>query len=45
MIKCEKGDIFYSVMRAIKEKVPLKRFENQPWLFAAGKVLSLVLPT
>lgn len=44
-MKCEKGDISYSVMRVIKEKIAVICFEKQPCLFVAGKVLPLVLST
>lgn len=48
MVKVERGDIFYCVMKAAKEKVTSKLFENHVWfLVYSGKgfVLGFVYMT
>jgi len=48
VIKGERGDVFYFVMQAIKEKVTLKHFEKHPWLlicFWEGFVLGFTYMT
>lgn len=43
MVQVERGDIFYCVMRAAKEKVTPKLFENRPWLLVCSWEGSIIL--
>lgn len=48
MAKVERGDIFFCVTRAAKEKVTPKLFENHPWLLVCsweGFILGFIYMT